>query len=518
MEVLKLFDQFLIIDIGRIIIQYLTDSHLHILGFKKDFNFNEIIFDDPELLKYTIKQNYPHNKNGLFQLVAKQGSLKNMKFLLKRGYPYDGMTFVEAVKHNSPETIGWLLNNNFPCNINLNEEHIHFRILFIKGLLYGKKIPSLINFDQNDLNLNELDTSYFDNKMKDFSEVITQLSRSLFYERTGLLYHIFRGEINPQAYSGEALENTFYYTVKVILHPKEKRFGKTNSTKSINTEIQISRFLSYFVLRHETPHILLPITVFTTEITPFLFLEKRGVVQDNVLDYIKFSKSYQKGEFLNKVTILVSEWVGRDNLFNFIRRYYNRIQLIHWKVLFFQLISTLAVIQSKFPAFRHNNLSVSNVLVHKTKAESKPAFQYRVLKKNYLVPDIKYSIRLWNFDFACIPGIIENTDNSCGLVNDAINLEMNRYFDIHYFFNTFMEEFKSIPAEVQNFIERIVPHKYRRVVCIHKNNSKYKCSICHKFVHFSGQLIINDEYTTPAKILSDPFFSDFVRKEEVIKT
>ena len=105
----------------------------------------------------------------------------------------------------------------------------------------------------------------------------------------------------------------------------------------------------------------------------------------------------------------MSEWANKGDLLDFIRRHYTKLTLIHWKVFLFQIISTLAVIQSKFPSFRHNDLKANNILVHKDKESKKNVvFRYTVNNRKYVIPNIGYQIKLWDFDFACIPGIVEN--------------------------------------------------------------------------------------------------------------
>jgi hypothetical protein len=55
-----------------------------------------------------------------------------------------------------------------------------------------------------------------------------------------------------------------------------------------------------------------------------------------------------------------------------------------------------------------------------------------------------------------------------------------------------------IPQDAKDFVNRIVPDKF-------KNNKKY--------VSDSGRILINDEYTTPDKILKeDPYFEEFRMK------
>ena len=73
-------------------------------------------------------------------------------------------------------------------------------------------------------------------------------------------------------------------------------------------------------------------------------------------------------------------------------------------------MSVLAIIQAKYPNFRHNDLKANNLLVNKigtTNMTSK--FQYKINGQMYVVPNIGFQIKLWDFDFACIPGLIENS-------------------------------------------------------------------------------------------------------------
>ena len=84
---------------------------------------------------------------------------------------------------------------------------------------------------------------------------------------------------------------------------------------------------------------------------------------------------------------------------------------------------------------------------------------------------------------------------------------MNRYYDLHYFFSTltrkgFFPQFwtePEIPQKIRDFVKRILPKKY----------------IKGKYVTDRGRILINDEYTTPAKImLNDPLFNKFRPRED----
>ena len=119
------------------------------------------------------------------------------------------------------------------------------------------------------------------------------------------------------------------------------------------------------------------------------------------------------------------------------------------------------------------------------------------------MPNIGYQIKIWDFDFACIPGIVENMKVNASWT-DKINVKpvQNRYYDMHYFFNTlikrgFFPEFMTediIPKEAKKFVDRVVPPKYRSGNLVSKR----------------GRVLTNDEYLTPIEVIrNDPFFDDF---------
>ena len=118
----------------------------------------------------------------------------------------------------------------------------------------------------------------------------------------------------------------------------------------------------------------------------------------------------------------------------------------------------------------------------------------------YIVPNIGFQIKLWDFDFACIPGIVDNSKVDAEWTN-KINIcpEQNKYYDIHYFINTlirkgFLPEIMTsdkVPDKVKEFINRVVPEKYQT----------------GKYVSERGRILVKDEYLTPDEILkNDPFF------------
>jgi hypothetical protein len=404
-----------------------------------------------------------------------------------------------------------------------------FRMDFIKYLLNGKDLEPMVNLknvdtdnfihpngfkikhdgDNKDNKDNKKDhtssdgSSYdirtvLNKQVHDFYTVINEIGGKLIYIKSGTTGHTFKGAVSPE--SGMNIN----YAVKVVAYPKKEKYGDMNDVRRPeNAEIMMIRLLSYFVVKKQTPHIVLPIGTFYTSIKPFVDLIKGGYVNKENKKYLEFVERYKNNEYFGEVSVLISEWANRGDLLDFMRKMYKEFDLKHWKVFFFQIISALAVIQSKFPAFRHNDMKANNVLVHKIEIKKGTLYSYVVAKKTYIVPNVGYVLKLWDFDFSCIPGLVENAKVSAEWT-DEINVkpEKNRYYDMHYFFNTLIKkgffpeimEDSGVPEEVKDFINRIVPRKYQY----------------GEFVSKRGRILVSDEFTTPEEVLrSDPFFSEF---------
>jgi hypothetical protein len=131
---------------------------------------------------------------------------------------------------------------------------------------------------------------------------------------------------------------------------------------------------------------------------------------------------------------------------------------------------------------------------------SKKKYKYVINGQIYIVPNIGFQIKLWDFDFACIPKIVNNSKVDSEWTNKInITSQQNRYYDIHYFFNTltrkgFFPEFwtePEIPEKVKDFVNRVVPEKYKS----------------GKLVSEKGRILVNDEYLIADEILkNDQFF------------
>jgi hypothetical protein len=382
---------------------------------------------------------------------------------------------------------------------------IPFRLESIKKMIDGKCLDYMIDFNNTEDVPNQIGSGRSNNddireilpkKYIDFNKAIKDLGGKLLYIKSGSTGHTFKGVYPPPNN-----ENKPNYAVKIVAYPRKQNYGDMfNVKRPENAELIMLRILSNFVRDKHTPHLVLPITTFNTSIKPFISLPKDNIVNNKKYD--AFVKRYKKGEYYDNVSVLISEWANSGDLLDYIKNNYKTMKSKHWISIFFQILSVLAIIQNKYPGFRHNDMKANNILVHKIETnKTHNKFKHKINGQTYIVPNIGIQIQLWDFDFACIPGIVDNSKVDAEWT-DKINVkaEQNRYYDVHYFFNTltkkgFFPEFwteEEIPEKIKEFVRRVIPEKYSKE---------------GKFVTERGRILVNDEYITADLILkNDPLF------------
>jgi hypothetical protein len=403
-------------------------------------------------------------------------------------------------------------NSNANSNSNSNSNTIQSRILNIKSLISNAGLNSINLLKSMDAGLEtefyegpkenrSMDTKVvLGKKTCDFYNIINRLNSQLIYIKSGAYGNTFKGIVYND--NGEEIMS---FAVKMVAYPKKNGYGSINNiTRPENSEICMLKLISYFVIRSQTPHLILPIATFNTSIKPFLTLQDEEVVSKDNTKYTDFISNYNEGMYFETVSIVISEWANRGDLSMFLKEHYKKLKLIHWQCIFFQIISTLAIIQTKYPTFRHNDFKANNILISKVDACNKLLI-YKVASKEYILPAIGYNTYLWDFDFACIPGIVDNSKVYQEWTN-KINIKpiKNRYYDIHYFFCTliykgFLPEIIEdpiVPKEVKKFIEWIIPPEYRPGHPSNKVNKRCR-------------LQVDDELYKPIDILDNDFFSRF---------
>lgn len=388
-------------------------------------------------------------------------------------------------------------------------QRIPDRIAFIRRIIDNNRIEGLLMRSEDESHIVHRDHDHEDDskcrdtkcilrkRIKSFEAIIGHIGGTLEYKKSGTTGHTLKGTVPDEGFS---------YAVKIVAYPKKSHYKNPNDIeRPENAELLMLKILSQLVVDHKTPHIILPIGTFNADLSTIIAITREKIGTNNER-YQKFIERFEKAEFYPQASVLLSEWADKGDLLDYIRENYTTMQLVDWQVIFFQFLQGLATIHSVHPTFRHNDAKVNNLLCRSIPIGTGKAYHtYKgVGKYCYLVPNIGMQLGLWDFDFACIPGQVNNTKvMSSG--TDHINVKPTRhqYYDVHFFFNTlgcspfFPKLFTSshVPSEVKEFVDRVVPSRYR-------SNKKY--------VTDGGRIKTDEEVWTALILLeTDPFFKDF---------
>lgn len=391
-----------------------------------------------------------------------------------------------------------------PVDMHL-QSRIPDRIAFINHIMANNKFEGLLMTSEDSSHIVHHD--HDDNsecrdakcilrkRVKSFGGIISRIGGTFEYIKSGTTGHTLKGTA-PEGFS---------YAIKIVAYPKKSHYKHPNDIeRPENAELLMLKLLSQLVVDHKTPHIILPIGTFNTDLSEVI-----AITRDKIIDsdrYKTFIERYEKSEFYPQASVLLSEWADNGDLLDYIRSNYLTMKLIDWQVIFFQFLQALATIHSVHPTFRHNDAKANNLLCRSIPVSEKQRYHtYKgVGKFSYLVPNIGIQLGLWDFDFACIPGEVNNTKVMAG-GTDRINVKpvRHQYYDVHFFFNTlgcspfFPKLFKSrnVPDEVKEFVDRVVPQRYRADL---------------RYVTDGGRIKTDEEVWTAIKLLeTDPFFKDF---------
>jgi len=417
------------------------------------------------------------------------------------------------------------------------------RINEIKAYLKDKNIISFIDLDGtsselfadqhrcNDQNCSNINC-IIPRQYLNLKEMVKAMDLNLFYISSGSTGHTFQALRIKRDERGKRVKNADGHTIfsgqlafafKVIAYPKCGYGWYDDISRPENVELRIIKQLAGMVIRGETPHVVIPIFVFKTSIIPFLDTQSACINIDNRENklYKEFLELYNKGKLEEHVSVLVTEWAEAGDLMTYIYNNYRTTMTEKvWKVIIFQIVHTFARIQLRYPDFRHNDAKTNNMLLQKiapnngNNTTAKNSFMYTfreskdaTVRYYFEIPNIGLHAKITDFDFSCNGDEIVNSKVESVWAHEEVKLssKRNHYYDLHYFINTLSDkklypEFnKYVPNSIKDFISRVVPAKY------HININPRS-----QFLTENGRLIVDDEYTTPKKlILGDPLFEEY---------
>ena len=354
-------------------------------------------------------------------------------------------------------------------------------------------------------------------KTIDMESFCSEKNIKLVYFRSGTYGHIFK------AFDKD--NGNLKYGIKMIPNPEGVISTEIeNPTNYATVEMRATKLLGDF----DSDYFVKPIDIFYCDIDPFIYLDPNYIVLREINTYYdKFLKIYyprptsidseeqynpdEKLEIpiidpkYKKVAIIAYPW-NQDDLLSFIKKNHPHLVVNDYANIFFQILSALAIVQKKYPAFRHNSFKANDIFVNYSE-DGNPK-EYELNGSTYKFPRCLVQIKLWDFSFVSIKDLIENDKvNAEWSSKIGINNSQNRYHDMHYFFSTlarpgFLKYFNQImPAEILEFVNRIIPEEFR----YYDFDGKYNPNITRR-----GRLLVNSEYTTPLNVLkTDPLFQKY---------
>ena len=443
-------------------------------------------------------------------------------------------------------------------------------------------VESILN---NDIKLNNIktidtpiileDSGFIGNNKDIFCKILNE-PISKVIDKIGVTYYINSGSYGHIFQHCLKEDCTFAYVIKVMCYMKPSRkitqlqinndpIPKSeyenahidNPKRPENVELKMAYILTDLVNKNYTPHIAKYVMGFrcskadlehvfddnhNTSINKY-YEEKKHISIDTVLD--RCSDEY---------IVYIAEWANGGDLLTYIIQpnYFATRQVddtkmvtltaLRLKTLLFQILYTLATIQEVYPAFRHNDLHIGNILINIV--VSNPDFyrndididklsyiKYNFLTQVFYVPFFEFSTLLWDYDFSSIDGLVDNYKAKYSFNNIGISQYPNHYFDMHCCLNCIYNSLKvDIDSDSKQFILDCIPDKLLQVQSSYTNfwrinrvdNTFYKTHINSLRKYIYPNFIFQEDTLssiTPKRIISEhPYFAAFTEyKNNVIE-
>jgi hypothetical protein len=303
------------------------------------------------------------------------------------------------------------------------EYNLNDNINILYNYCYNKNNSNCLNYENIELgniNLNNIKLSIEHNKHNIiYRQIITGKFKNMM--------------INNDVYYYKEYSHDFPITFKISFYNEQKEIYDLSS--KINNDSLFSYLLSFLILSNKTKHILLPIINID--------------INYNDIEYI-FDENI-KYKLKNKIKLNEIQSICclqiREHYFKQISlSEYLKTNNCDYKVLLFQIIHTLIIIQNEYPTFRHNNLTLNNILIY-CKNKSDIIYSYNGFQNDvFNIPNNGFDIKICNFENSTINKFYGNSI-------------YNPYYDIYIFFKDFFKNVKC-NNEIDKFINKYIPDKF----------------------------------------------------------
>jgi hypothetical protein len=202
--------------------------------------------------------------------------------------------------------------------------------------------------------------------------------------------------------------------IKVNFYDIDNKIDSFNSP--VNNDSLFSYLLSSLVINHKTKHILLPIINLDIKFSD---------IEENIINNT-YKTKIKSGITNNKISNICCLQL-REHFFKTINlQEYIKENTCSYKMVLFQVIHTLAVIEREFNNFRHNNLILKNILVY-IKNKSDQYTEYEFNEKKYFIMNVDIDIKITNFEKAVIPKFYgkENENKNSDIYTFVSELKLN---------------------------------------------------------------------------------------------
>ena len=185
----------------------------------------------------------------------------------------------------------------------------------------------------------------------------------------------------------------------------------TNKLRGENVEVLQPAYLEKMLIKNKdtivSPHISLPIMAFRcnysnpsiSKLMKLVESKKRRAFKKTERIYKEDGPSITNPN--NDILVYISEYAKGGDLAGWLEA--NNPKEHDLSILLFQLFYTYACIQINDPSFRHNDLSLNNVLVQEIEIPDGydgHYYHYQFRDSHYLIPITTFSVRLWDMDFS----------------------------------------------------------------------------------------------------------------------
>lgn len=332
-------------------------------------------------------------------------------------------------------------------NIDINKyDDISYLSGLLFDVLYNKKMERKVSIGHvniSDINIDNIKKNYHGEQLKKLINNV--FNRDItFIEKSGLKL-IFK-------------VNDIDNNVDLVLNIYNSE--ETGLYNIINMNKIITYLFSDLVINKMTKHILMNIFNFDVNSGDLLRYIEKFTDDESIL------KIFHKKS--NKVSIEIREhYFKMDTLFNILNDKNMVIDENIMKVIIFQVLHTLAVIQSKYPKFRHNNLDIKNIYCY-LKEKNSNTYEYELDGYKYIIPNIGLELKITNFDESTIAGELDNES----LIDTLKNID-NKY-DVNKFLHSLLKV-NTLSSAVINLIKKMIKLNEKKInVMISENFNNFK--------------------------------------------